>query len=76
VEKGNDAAGMLHGIERRLMRRLRNRCEESRFDISWVLILAALFVLAKQTCGIPTSWWWILTNIPLGMFLQNLRADR
>ena len=42
---------------------------------SWVFILAALFVLAKQTCGIPTSWWWILTNIPLGMFLQNLTAD-
>jgi hypothetical protein len=54
----------------------RNRCEESRFDVSWVLILAALFVLAKQTCGIPASWWWILANIPLGMFLQNLRADQ
>ena len=45
------------------------------FRHSWVLILAVLFVIAKQTCGIPASWWWILTNIPLGMFLQNLRAD-
>ena len=57
------------------MPRWRNRCDESRFDVSWVFILAALFVLAKQTCGIPTSWWWMLTNIPLGMFLQNLSAD-
>ncbi len=57
------------------MKRLRNRCEVSRFDASWVLILAVLFVLAKQTCGTPASWWWILTTIPLGMFLQNLRAD-
>jgi hypothetical protein len=58
-----------------MMPRLRNRCEESRFDASWVLILAVLFVVARQTCGIPASWWWILANIPLGMFLQNLRAD-
>jgi hypothetical protein len=57
------------------MPRWRNRCDESRFDVSWVLILAALFVIAKQTFGIPSSWWWILANIPLGMFLQNLRAD-
>jgi hypothetical protein len=57
------------------MLRWESRCEETRFNPSWVLVLAVLFVLAKQTCGIPTSWWWILTTIPLGMFLQNLRAD-
>ncbi len=53
------------------MARLRNRCEESRYDVSWVLTLAVLFVIAKQTFGLPFSWWWILLNIPLGIFLDS-----
>ena len=53
------------------MPRRKERCEESRYDVSWVLTLAVLFVIAKQTFGLPCSWWWILLNIPLGIFLDS-----
>lgn len=68
---GNDCVEMLYSIERRVMPRWKKRCEETRFDVSWVLVLAVLFVIAKQTIGVPPSWWWILASIPLGLFLDN-----
>ena len=53
------------------MPRWKSRCEESRFNAGWILVLAAFFVITKQTFGVPTSWWWMLAIIPLGTFLEH-----
>ena len=53
------------------MPRRKERCEESRYDVTWVLTLAALFVIAKQTFGLPCSWWWTLLTIPMGIVLDR-----
>lgn len=53
------------------MTRWKRRCEVTMFTPSWVLVLAVLFVITKQTLGVPASWWWMLAAATLGMFLEH-----
>ena len=51
------------------MTRWKRRCEVTMFTPSWVLVLAVLFVITKQTLDVAASWWWLLAIITLSMFL-------